>query len=218
MLNAIFAVDSEFGIGKNNSMPWHFPEDFKFFKETTINSTIVMGNNTWLSLPKRPLPDRYNVVITSLYEHSVHKDADLVITSDKLYFSTGVVRRRYSILLANEIKQLGVKISRAESVSTTSFEVETPATVILRDSIIFDTIPVKHFNYDDGFFEIQGTAIGNQQQLNLAYRDTLVQVVYRGEREIPWLWIFSPRKLMQRVSLKNPNAQIEYTQHIEIED
>lgn len=106
MLNAIFAVDSEFGIGKNNSMPWHFPEDFKFFKETTINSTIVMGNNTWLSLPKRPLPDRYNVVITSLYEHSVHKDADLVITSDKLYFSTGVVRRRYSILLANEIKQL----------------------------------------------------------------------------------------------------------------
>lgn len=120
--------------------------------------------------------------------------------------------------MANEIKQLGVKISRAESVSTSSFEVETPATVILRDSIIFDTIPVKHFNYDDGFFDIRGSAIGNQQQLNLAYRDTLVQVVYRGEREIPWLWIFSPRKLMQRVSLKNPNAQIEYTQHIEIED
>jgi hypothetical protein len=41
-------------------------------------------------------------------------------------------------------------------------------------------------------------------------------VVYRGERERPWLWILSPRKLMQRVSLKNPNAHIHYTQHIEI--
>ena len=120
--------------------------------------------------------------------------------------------------IANEIKQLGVKVSRAESMSTTSFDVETPATVTLRDSIIFDTIPVTLFNYDDGFFDIQGTAIGDQQQLNLSYRDTLVQVVYRGEREIPWLWIFSPRKLMQRVGLKNPNAQIEYTQHIEIEE
>lgn len=120
--------------------------------------------------------------------------------------------------MALEINQLGVKLSRAESVSSTGFEVKTPATVLLRDSIIFDTVPVKLFTYDDGFFDIEGTATGDQQQLNLAYRDTLVQVVYRGERERPWLWIFSPRKLMQRVSLKNPNAQIEYTQHIEIED
>lgn len=120
--------------------------------------------------------------------------------------------------MASEIKQIGVKLSRAESVTTTGFEVKTPATVLLRDSIIFDTVPVKRFSYDDGFFDIEGTAIDDQQQLKLAYRDTLVQVVYRGERERPWLWIFSPRKLMQRVSLKNPNAQIEYTQHIEIED
>lgn len=120
--------------------------------------------------------------------------------------------------MASEIKQLGVKLSRAESVSATGFEISTPATVVLRDSLIYDTLAVKIFDYEDGFFDIRGTAIGNQQQLNLAYRDTLVQVVYRGEREKPWLWIFSPRKLMQRVSLKNPNAQIEYTQHIEIED
>lgn len=120
--------------------------------------------------------------------------------------------------MASEIKQLGVKLSRAESVSSTGFEVSTPATIVLRDSLIYDTLAVKIFDYDDGFFDIRGTAIGNQQHLDLAYRDTLMQVVYRGEREKPWLWIFSPRKLMQRVSLKNPNAQIEYTQHIEIED
>lgn len=120
--------------------------------------------------------------------------------------------------MAMEIKELGVKLSRAESVSATGFEVSTPATVLLRDSVIYDTLAVKAFNYDDGFFDIEGTAIGYQQHLSLAYRDTLVQVVYRGEREKPWLWIFSPRKLMQRVNLKNPNAKIEYSQHIEIED
>lgn len=120
--------------------------------------------------------------------------------------------------MALEIKDLGVKLSRAESVSAIGFQVSTPATVLLRDSVIYDTVAVKTFDYDDGFFDVQGTAIGNQQHLSLAYRDTLVQVVYRGEREKPWLWIFSPRKLMQRVSLKNPNAKIEYSQHIEIED
>ena len=99
---------------------------------------------------------------------------------------------------------------------TTGFNVHTPATVLLRDSVIYDTVQVRVFDYQDGFFAVQGKAIGNRQHLELSYQDTLVQVVYRGERERPWLWIFSPRKLMQRVSLKNPNAHIHYTQQIEI--
>lgn len=118
--------------------------------------------------------------------------------------------------LAAEVRGLKVRLDRAQSVSTTGFNVQTPATVRLRDSVIYDTVPVRVFDYRDGFFSVEGKAIGNRQHLELSYQDTLVQVVYRGERERPWLWIFSPRKLMQRVSLKNPNAHIHYTQHIEI--
>lgn len=118
--------------------------------------------------------------------------------------------------LAAEVRGLNVRLGKAQSVSATGFTVQTPATVLLRDSVIFDTVQVRVFDYRDEFFTVQGKAMGNRQHLELSYQDTLVQVVYRGERERPWLWIFSPRKLMQRVSLKNPNAHIHCTQQIEI--
>ena len=118
--------------------------------------------------------------------------------------------------LAAEVRGLNVRLGKAQSVSATGFAVQTPATVLLRDSVIFDTVQVRVFDYRDEFFTVQGKAMGNRQHLELSYQDTLVQVVYRGERERPWLWIFSPRKLMQRVSLKNPNAHIHCTQQIEI--
>ena len=109
--------------------------------------------------------------------------------------------------IAKEIRNLDIHMDRAQSASATGFVVQTPATVKLQDSIVFDTVKIRLFDFHDGFFSVKGMAIGDQQQLDLSYQDTLVQVVYRGERERPWLWIFSPRKLMQRVSLKNPNAQ-----------
>lgn len=43
---------------------WHIPEELKFFKEQTKGQVVVFGKNTFLSLPKRPLPDRINVVLT----------------------------------------------------------------------------------------------------------------------------------------------------------
>lgn len=66
MIKAIFACDEKWGIGKNNSLPWpHNPEDLKWFKEQTNSSVVVMGKNTWESLPIKPLPNRINYVITS---------------------------------------------------------------------------------------------------------------------------------------------------------
>lgn len=61
----IIATDSHGGIGKNGTIPWHSSADFAHFKESTINSTIVMGKNTWLSLPVKPLPNRRNIVVSS---------------------------------------------------------------------------------------------------------------------------------------------------------
>jgi hypothetical protein len=119
--------------------------------------------------------------------------------------------------LKKQISSLGVKLKNAQSVTSTEFTIETPATVVLRDTLFYDSIPVKTFDYKDGYFSISGSLDDSIQMLNMSYSDTLVQVVYKGEREKPWLWIFSKRKLMQRVSLKNPNAQIHYTNHIKIQ-
>lgn len=64
-LNIIVAMTAKSGaIGKNGLMLYHLPKDLKYFKNTTLNSTIVMGYTTYLSLPKRPLPNRKNIVIT----------------------------------------------------------------------------------------------------------------------------------------------------------
>jgi dihydrofolate reductase len=66
MIRAILAHDSEWGIGKDNSLPWpKNSEDLKWFKECTTGSTIMMGRNTWESLPFKPLPNRINAIVTS---------------------------------------------------------------------------------------------------------------------------------------------------------
>lgn len=51
-------------IGKNGDMLYHLPKDLNYFKNTTLGHTIVMGYNTYLSLPKRPLPNRTNIVLS----------------------------------------------------------------------------------------------------------------------------------------------------------
>ena len=118
--------------------------------------------------------------------------------------------------LHEEIKSLQVKPSRVESVSASSFSSHTSVQTVLRDSTVFDTVAVKQFSYEDEFYQIEGFAVNDTQHLNITYQDTLIQTVYRGKRKKPWLWIFSPRHLEQRVALKNPDATINYSQHIQI--
>ena len=70
MIRAILAHDAYWGIGKNNTLPWpKNSEDLKWFKECTTGCTVVMGRNTWDSLPLKPLPDRKNVVISNTMKH-----------------------------------------------------------------------------------------------------------------------------------------------------
>ena len=66
MISIIVAVSDDLGIGKNNDLLWHLPEDMKRFKQLTTGNTVIMGKRTWESLPRRPLPNRKNVVITDI--------------------------------------------------------------------------------------------------------------------------------------------------------
>ena len=65
-LNLIFARARNGVIGKDNTLPWHLPEDLTHFKQTTLGQPVVMGRKTWESLPPkfRPLPGRTNIVVT----------------------------------------------------------------------------------------------------------------------------------------------------------
>ena len=60
---AIVAMASNRVIGRDGTLPWHLPEDFKWFKKTTMGRPMVMGRKTWDSIG-RPLPGRRNIVVS----------------------------------------------------------------------------------------------------------------------------------------------------------
>lgn len=70
MYNLVAAHDRAYGIGCNGALPWYFRKDLKYFSRLTQSgkrNIVVMGRNTWESIPKRyrPLPGRTNVIVSS---------------------------------------------------------------------------------------------------------------------------------------------------------
>ncbi|MFC2114476.1 dihydrofolate reductase [Bacteroidota bacterium] len=82
MISIIVAIAENFAIGKNNDLLWHLPNDLKRFKELTTGHKIIMGKNTYLSLPRRPLPNRENIVITDV-KGEVFEGATTVYSIDE---------------------------------------------------------------------------------------------------------------------------------------
>jgi len=68
MFSIIVAFDKNQLIGNNNALPWHYPEDLQYFKETTLGKKVVMGRITYEGILRKlgkPLPNRTNIVISS---------------------------------------------------------------------------------------------------------------------------------------------------------
>ncbi|ALX47917.1 dihydrofolate reductase [Lentibacillus amyloliquefaciens] len=63
MISLLVAMDRNRVIGYQNDLPWHLPNDLKFFKQTTTGNTIIMGRKTFEAIG-RPLPNRKNIVIS----------------------------------------------------------------------------------------------------------------------------------------------------------
>ncbi len=74
-MNAILSADLNWGIGFKGKLLQRVPEDMKFFMRTTIGKVVVMGRETFESLPgKQPLKDRVNMILTKNPDYSVHRD------------------------------------------------------------------------------------------------------------------------------------------------
>jgi dihydrofolate reductase len=65
MISLMVACARNRAIGKDNTIPWYAPEDLKAFKRETLGGAIIMGRNTWDSLPFKPLKNRLNLVVSS---------------------------------------------------------------------------------------------------------------------------------------------------------
>ncbi len=66
MISIIVAIAENYAIGKKGDLLCHMPADLKHFKEITSGQTVLMGERTFFSLPKHPLPNRRNIVLTDV--------------------------------------------------------------------------------------------------------------------------------------------------------
>jgi dihydrofolate reductase len=78
MLSLIAALARNRTVGINNTLPWHLPDDLKYFKATTTGKPVIMGRKTYDSIG-RPLPGRHNIVVTR--DASWHADGVTVVHS-----------------------------------------------------------------------------------------------------------------------------------------
>ena len=154
--------------------------------------------------------------IASSIKYIQTQNGKLAAQTDVLVLRTGELKKLFPAQ-AKSVTDLGVKIGRATQVSNTVIETQKNIITLVRDSIVHDTVRVKVFSYQDQWYKITGISDNRSQQLQIQSTDTLTQVVFKGERVKPWLWIFSPRKLQQRVSVSNPNARIKYSSLIQIQ-
>jgi dihydrofolate reductase len=87
-INIIVATSTDYGIGYNNKMCWNIPDELKSFKKITSEvcdftkkNCVIMGKNTWYSLPKRPLVNRINIIISSNDYDNIKKELDADYTT-----------------------------------------------------------------------------------------------------------------------------------------
>ena len=97
ILSMIAAMDRNSVIGVNNDMPWHLPDDLRFFRRTTHGKPVIMGRKTWESIG-RPLRKRLNIVLTrdrsfkaegALVLHSVDDALEVVASVDEAFIAGG---------------------------------------------------------------------------------------------------------------------------------
>lgn len=79
MIIGIAAVDRKGAIGKGGKLPWHYPADMKFFRETTTGHAVVMGRKTWLTIGK-PLKNRLNIILSR--DSNIEPQESLLVLSD----------------------------------------------------------------------------------------------------------------------------------------
>lgn len=107
----IAAHDSRLVIGKNGEIPWHYPEDLKFFKKTTLGFPILMGRKTFESIGSKPLPGRTNIVVSSrqksqegiLVISNPDELSELHLNADKVFIVGGSAIYEHFLPIADEL-------------------------------------------------------------------------------------------------------------------
>lgn len=115
-ISLIAALTENRVIGKNNDLPWHLPDDMKYFMQTTKGHPVIMGRKNYDSIPEkfRPLPNRTNIVVTRqrdfiadgcIVVHSLEEALDEAtnIITDEIFIIGGAEIYRQGMPKANKL-------------------------------------------------------------------------------------------------------------------
>lgn len=83
MISIIVAIAENYAIGRKGDLLCHLPNDLKHFKQITSGKTVLMGERTFFSLPKHPLPNRRNIVLTDV-KGKIFEGAEVAYSIDEL--------------------------------------------------------------------------------------------------------------------------------------
>lgn len=112
IVSLIAAADENNAIGKGGVMPWHLPDEWKYFRDTTMGKPVIMGRKTWESLPpaRRPLPGRKNIVV-SRQEGFVAEGAEVVPGVDEAVKLASVSSDEAFIIGGGQLYGYGMEIA-----------------------------------------------------------------------------------------------------------
>ena len=154
-ITLIAAVGLNNELGKDNDLIWKIPEDLKFFKENTMNKYVVMGLNTYLSLPRKLLNRKY--IIVSHKECDV--DDDMVVCRDLNELLEYIKDIETEIMVIGGASMYAQMIDFADKMLLTEIDATADATVYFpefnkeewnKDILsehVYDGLSYKHVKY-----------------------------------------------------------------------
>lgn len=163
----IFAQSQNGIIGNAGKLPWHLPEDLKYFKSLTEGKTVLMGRKTFESIPTpyRPLPNRKNVVVT--------RDTNYILRKEAQHPDIKVVTNLNGFLMTHLNEEIWV-IGGLELYTACRYIVdEIHITTVLKDFIGDTLAPV--IDTLHSFKVISETAIRHSESTNLDYKITVLK-------------------------------------------
>lgn len=109
IITLVVAHDPNLVIGKDGGLPWHYPEDLKHFKSTTVGGTIIMGRGVFEELNEIPLPGRRNMVLSTTKEYQNAETFDSLekalesVEDEEVFIIGGSVLYRSTLDIADKM-------------------------------------------------------------------------------------------------------------------
>lgn len=112
MITLVVAYNANFVIGDDSGgIPWHLPEDLKYFRQVTMGKPCIMGRKTWESIPSKfkPLPGRKNIIVTRKKDVFFQWNAEYVVACDNpiLIYTTIEMALEKALALSDEVCVVG---------------------------------------------------------------------------------------------------------------